>query len=142
MKSEFEGLSFQYRYSLTHSLLFCFIYFFSLPHLPPSVCLSVSLSMYIYIVTSTSLQKKDISSNSKKAPVGTHLTRQVKFTFASSTAYVTRKELSLGWTLSQEKGVVHSLTPWCSSYRKGSLRVTLDFNRQLYFTLLYCHVAS
>ena len=26
-------------------------------------------------------------------------------------------------------------TPWCSSYRKGSLRVTLDYGRQLY--LLY-----
>ena len=28
-------------------------------------------------------------------------------------------------------------SPWCSSYRKGSLRVTLDYGRQLYnFTLL------
>ena len=25
-----------------------------------------------------------------------------------------------------------SPTPWCSSYRKGSLRVTLDYGRQLY----------
>ena len=33
------------------------------------------------------------------------------------------------------KGVVPSLTPWCSSYRKGSLRVTLDYGRQLYFLL-------
>ena len=32
------------------------------------------------------------------------------------------------------KGVAPSLTPWCSSYRKGSLRVTLDYGRQLYFT--------
>ena len=32
------------------------------------------------------------------------------------------------------KGVVPSPTPWCSSYRKGSLRVTLDYGRQLYFT--------
>ena len=28
-------------------------------------------------------------------------------------------------------------TPWCSSYRKGSLRVTLDYGRQLYFTYIY-----
>ena len=28
--------------------------------------------------------------------------------------------------------VVPSPTPWCSSYRKGSLRVTLDYGRQLY----------
>ena len=27
-------------------------------------------------------------------------------------------------------------TPWCSSCRKGCLRVTLDYGRQLYFTLL------
>ena len=26
-------------------------------------------------------------------------------------------------------GVVPSPTPWCSSYRKGSLRVTLDYGR-------------
>ena len=30
------------------------------------------------------------------------------------------------------KGVVPSHTPWCSSYHKGSLQVTLDYNRQLY----------
>ena len=34
------------------------------------------------------------------------------------------------------KGVAPSPTHWCSSYRKGSLRVTLDYGRQLYFTLL------
>ena len=34
------------------------------------------------------------------------------------------------------KGVAPSPTPRCSSYRKGSLRVTLDYGRQLYFTLL------
>ena len=33
------------------------------------------------------------------------------------------------------EGVAPSLTPWCSSYRKGSLRVTLDYGRQLYFLL-------
>ena len=33
------------------------------------------------------------------------------------------------------KGVAPSPTLWCSSYRKGSLRVTLDYGRQLY--LLY-----
>ena len=32
------------------------------------------------------------------------------------------------------EGVAPSPTPWCSSYRKGSLRVTLDYGRQLYFT--------
>ena len=33
------------------------------------------------------------------------------------------------------EGVAPSLTHWCSSYRKGSLRVTLDYGRQLYFTI-------
>ena len=28
--------------------------------------------------------------------------------------------------------VAPSPTPWCSSYRKGSLRVTLDYGRQLF----------
>ena len=31
------------------------------------------------------------------------------------------------------EGVAPSHTPWCSSYRKGSLRVTLDYGRQLFF---------
>ena len=31
------------------------------------------------------------------------------------------------------EGVAPSPTSWCSSYRKGSLRVTLDYGRQLYF---------
>ena len=35
------------------------------------------------------------------------------------------------------KGVAPSPTHWCSSYRKGSLRVTLDYGRQLYF---YLHI--
>ena len=30
------------------------------------------------------------------------------------------------------EGVAPSPTHWCSSYRKGSLRVTLDYGRQLY----------
>ena len=34
------------------------------------------------------------------------------------------------------EGVALSPTPWCSSYRKGSLRVTLDYGRQLYFTYM------
>ena len=35
-----------------------------------------------------------------------------------------------------EKGIAASSTPWCSSYRKGSLRVTFDYGRQLYFFTL------
>ena len=38
----------------------------------------------------------------------------------------------------QIKGEVEpSPTSWCSSYWKGSLRVTLDYGRQLYFLLIY-----
>ena len=38
--------------------------------------------------------------------------------------------------LSRE-GVAPSPTPWCSSYRKGSLRVTLDYGGQLYLLTSY-----
>ena len=39
------------------------------------------------------------------------------------------------------KGVVPYPTHWCSSYRKGSLRVTLDYGRQLYFYLyIYIYI--
>ena len=34
------------------------------------------------------------------------------------------------------EGLALSPTPWCSSYRKGSLWVTLDYGRQLYFFLV------
>ena len=33
------------------------------------------------------------------------------------------------------KGVAPSPTPWCSSYRKGNLRVTLDYGRQQLYLL-------
>ena len=33
------------------------------------------------------------------------------------------------------EGVAPSHTPWCSSYRKGSLRVTLDYGHQLYLLI-------
>ena len=42
------------------------------------------------------------------------------------------------------EGVAPSPTPWCGSYRKGSLRVTLDYGRQLYFYLyiyIYIYIA-
>ena len=35
------------------------------------------------------------------------------------------------------KGVAPSPTPRCRSYRKGNLRVTLDYGRQLYFIYMY-----
>ena len=38
------------------------------------------------------------------------------------------------------EGVAPSPTHWCSSYRKGSLRVTLDYGRQLYFFYIYIHI--
>ena len=37
------------------------------------------------------------------------------------------------------EGVAPSPTPWCSSYRKGSLRVTLDYGRPLYFIYIYIY---
>ena len=38
------------------------------------------------------------------------------------------------------EGVAPSPTHWCSSYRKGSLRVTLDYGRQLYFYFIYIYI--
>ena len=35
------------------------------------------------------------------------------------------------------KGVAPSPTPWCCSYQKGSLRVTLNCSRQLNYCVLY-----
>ena len=39
------------------------------------------------------------------------------------------------------KGVAPFPTPWCSSYRKGSLRVTLDYGRQLYFVKFHLKIS-
>ena len=41
-------------------------------------------------------------------------------------------KVELSW-----EGVAPSPTPWCSSYRKGSLQVTLDYGRQLYFYMIF-----
>ena len=38
------------------------------------------------------------------------------------------------------EGVAPSPTSWCSSYRKGSLRVTLDYGRQLYYLYVYIYM--
>ena len=38
------------------------------------------------------------------------------------------------------EGVAPSPTPWCSSYRKGSLRVTLDNGRQLFTIYIYIYI--
>ena len=38
------------------------------------------------------------------------------------------------------KGVAPSLIPWCSSYWKGSLWVTLDNGRQLYNLYIYIYI--
>ena len=38
------------------------------------------------------------------------------------------------------EGVAPSPTPWCCSYRKGNLRVTLDYGRQLYFNMIFSYV--
>ena len=48
--------------------------------------------------------------------------------------YVSRVKLS-----NPGKEVAPSPTP-CSSYRKGSFWVTLDYDRQLYFTYIYIYI--
>ena len=40
------------------------------------------------------------------------------------------------------KGVASSPTPWCSSYRKRCLRVTLDYGRQLLYKYIYISVVK
>ena len=52
------------------------------------------------------------------------------------TLSIIRYRLRAKWS-NPGKEVVPSPTPLCSSYRKGILRVTLDYSRQLYF---YSHV--
>ena len=49
------------------------------------------------------------------------------------TLTIIRYGLRVKWS-NPGKGVAPSPTPWCSSYRKGRLRLTLDYGRQLYFT--------
>ena len=40
------------------------------------------------------------------------------------------------------KGVAPSPTHWCSGYRKGSLRVTLDYGRQLTYIVIHRQTVS
>ena len=48
---------------------------------------------------------------------------------------IIRKVSRVKWS-NPGKGAVLFPTLWCSSYRKGSLRVTLDYGCQLYFTFI------
>ena len=50
----------------------------------------------------------------------------------SNISYISRVKWS-----NPGKGVAPSPTPRCSSYRKGSLWITLDYGSQLYFTFTY-----
>ena len=50
------------------------------------------------------------------------------------------KERIKGKVKQSREGVAPSPTPWCSSYRKGSLRVTLDYGRQLIMFLVVLNV--
>ena len=48
------------------------------------------------------------------------------------TSLLNTQQYKVKWS-NPGKGVVPSPTPRCSSYQKGSLLVTLDYGRQLYF---------
>ena len=50
------------------------------------------------------------------------------------TLSIIRYGSSMKW-VNHKKGVAPSSTPWCCSYWKGSLRVTLDYSRQLTYLL-------
>ena len=50
------------------------------------------------------------------------------------TLSIIRYESRVKWS-NPGKGVAPFPTPWCRSYRKGCLRVTLDYGRQLYLRL-------
>ena len=54
---------------------------------------------------------------------------------------IIRKGSRVMWS-NPEKGVVPTPILQCSSYWKGSLRVTLDCSRQLYFTYLFLLVSA
>ena len=51
---------------------------------------------------------------------------------ACSTLGIIRCVSRVKWS-NPEKRVAPSPTPWCSSYQKESLWVTLDYSHQLYF---------
>ena len=53
------------------------------------------------------------------------------------TLSIIRYESRVKWS-NPGKGVAPSPTPWCSSSRKGSLLVTLDYSRQLYLLIYVC----
>ena len=55
------------------------------------------------------------------------------------TLCIIRYESRLKWS-NPGKGVAPSPTPWCSSYRKWSLRVTLNCCHQLYLIILFTPV--
>ena len=61
--------------------------------------------------------------------------RTVDTTLLNTQHYKVRIESTVKWS-NPGKGVAPSPTPWCSTYWKGSLQITLDNGHQLYFYLL------
>ena len=55
------------------------------------------------------------------------------------TLSITKDESRVRWS-NPGKGLVPSPTPWCCSYQKGSLQVTLNYSCQLYFTFIYIYI--
>ena len=63
-----------------------------------------------------------------------------KMVLDASLLYTQHYKVRVKWS-NPGKGVAPSPTPWCSLYRKDSLRVNLDYGRQLtYFILIILYL--
>ena len=97
-------------------------------------------TLYIYIVPDIGLAVRVFANGPEDlgSIPGRVITKTQKMVLDASLLNTQHYKVQIkGKVEPSREGVAPSPTSWCSSYRKGSLRVTLDYGRQLYFTYIY-----
>ena len=105
-----------------------------------SLSLSLSLYIYIYIYKYRTLAEQlECSPMARETWVQYQRPKKWYLMPPCLTLSVIRYGSRVKWS-NPGKGVAPFPTPWSSSYRKGSLRVTLDYGHQLYiYIYIYTH---
>ena len=117
------------------NLMFPFLFFFFHLCLFGGICIQHSQVLVIYLTLAWWLECSPMARETGVQSQVESYQRLKKW--YSLPPYLTLNIIRYGsgvkWS-NPGKGEALSPAPWCSSYRKGSLRVTLDYCRYLYFT--------
>ena len=98
--------------------------------------MKIKIFLHIFVVTFFSLIPDNGPGDLGSIP-GRVIPKTQKMVLDASLLNTQHYKVRIKGKVEQSReGVAPSPTHWCSSYRKGSLRVTLDYGRQLYLLFL------